>query len=104
MPATTGDDHDTRSRTICDVQRVEFTVEPFVEGNPGRHVTEPLAALRAIGIDVDFGPLGSGCVTSSDRAGDVVAAIVSAALANGATHVNIDVAAIDDASESGSGQ
>jgi hypothetical protein len=77
------------------VHRVEFTVEPFVEGNPGRHVTEPLEALRALGIDVDFGPFGSGCVTSTERAGDVVAAIVSAALANGATHVNIDVAAID---------
>ena len=77
------------------VQRVEFTVEPFVEGNPGRHVTEPLAALRALGIDVDFGPFGSGCVTSSERAGDEVAAIVTAALANGATHVNIDLVTID---------
>lgn len=84
------------------MQRVEFTVEPFVEGNPGRHVTEPLAALRALGIDVDFGPFGSGCVTSSERAGDVVAAIVTAALANGATHVNIDVVETEDASESAS--
>jgi hypothetical protein len=83
------------------VHRVEFTVEPFVEGNPGRHVTEPLAALEALGIDVDFGPFGSGCVTSGERAGDVVAAIVSAALSNGATHVNIDVAAIDAGGGSG---
>ncbi|HTH04226.1 MAG TPA: NUDIX domain-containing protein, partial [Ilumatobacteraceae bacterium] len=51
------------------VQRVEFTVEPFVEGNPGRHVTEPLEALRALGIEVDFGPFASSCITSSDRAG-----------------------------------
>ena len=77
------------------MHRVEFTVEPFVEGNPGRHVTEPVAALRALGIEVDFGPFGSGCVTSGERAGDVVAAIVSTALANGATHVNIDVAEVD---------
>jgi uncharacterized protein YqgV (UPF0045/DUF77 family) len=77
------------------VHRVEFTVEPFVEGNPGRHVTEPIEALRALGIDVDFGPFASSCVTSSDRAGAVVSAIVSAALSNGATHVNIDVAAVD---------
>jgi isopentenyldiphosphate isomerase len=84
------------------VHRVEFTVEPFVEGNPGRHVTEPLEALRALGIEVDFGPFGSGCVTSSERAGDVVAAIVSAALSNGATHVNIDVAEID--ADGGSGR
>jgi isopentenyldiphosphate isomerase len=78
------------------VHRVEFTVEPFVEGSPGRHVTEPLAALRALGIDVDFGPFGSGCVISTERAGEVVAAIVSAALSNGATHVNIDVAEFDE--------
>jgi isopentenyldiphosphate isomerase len=83
------------------VHRVEFTVEPFVEGSPGRHVTEPLEALRALGIEVDFGPFGSGCVTSSEQAGDVVAAIVSAALSNGATHVNIDVAAIEGDSGSG---
>jgi isopentenyldiphosphate isomerase len=84
------------------VHRVEFTVEPFIEGSPGRHVTEPLEALRALGIDVDFGPFASSCLTSSERAGDVVAAIVSAALANGATHVNIDVAEIEV--ESGVGQ
>ena len=77
------------------VQRVEFTVEPFVEGNPGRHVTEPLEALRALGIEVDFGPFASSCVTSTDRAGEVVSAIVSAAFSNGATHVNIDVAELD---------
>jgi hypothetical protein len=81
---------------------VEFTVEPFVEGNPGRHVTEPIEALRALGVDVDFGPFGSGCVTSGERAGDVVAAIVSTALSNGATHVNIDITAIDG--DGGGGQ
>jgi len=84
------------------VHRVEFTVEPFIEGNPGRHVTEPIEAVRALGVDVDVGPFGSGCVTSSEQAGDVVAAIVSAALSNGATHVNIDIAAVDG--DAGGGQ
>ena len=84
------------------VHRVEFTVEPFIEGNPGRHVTEPIEAVRALGVDVDFGPIGSGCVTSSEQAGDVVAAIVSAALSNRATHVNIDIAAVDG--DAGGGQ
>jgi isopentenyldiphosphate isomerase len=76
------------------VQRVEFTVEPFVEGQPGRHVTAPLEAVRALGLDVDFGPFGSGCTTTTDQVGDVVATIVREALANGATHVNIDVAGV----------
>jgi isopentenyldiphosphate isomerase/uncharacterized protein YqgV (UPF0045/DUF77 family) len=89
--------------SVCDrvrcstVQRVEFTVEPFVEGQPGRHVTEPLEAVRALGIDVDFGPFGSRCVAPTDDAAEVVATIVRSALANGATHVNIDVASIDAA-------
>lgn len=77
------------------VHRVEFTVEPFVEGSPGRHVTEPLEALRALGVDVEFGPFASSCVTTRERIGEVVAAIASAALSNGATHVNIDVTEID---------
>jgi isopentenyldiphosphate isomerase len=92
---------------VCDrvrcstVQRVEFTVEPFVEGQPGRHVTEPLEAMRALGLEVDFGPFGSGCVVTTEQAAEVVAAIVKTALTNGATHVNIDVTSIDESQESG---
>ena len=93
---------------VCDrvrcstVQRVEFTVEPFVEGQPGRHVTEPLEAMRALGIEVDFGPFGSGCVVATEQAADVVSTIVKTALTNGATHVNIDVSSIDETPGSGS--
>lgn len=77
------------------VQRVEFTVEPFVEGQPGRHVTAPLDAVRELGVEVEFGPFGSGCSVRTDQAAEIVAAIVGAALANGATHVNVDVSSID---------
>jgi isopentenyldiphosphate isomerase len=77
------------------VQRVEFTVEPFVEGQPGRHVTAPLDAVRELGIDVEFGPFGSGCTAPTERTAEVVGAIVRAALDHGATHVNIDVVALD---------
>jgi hypothetical protein len=80
------------------VQRVEFTVEPFVEGSPGLHVTAPLESIRALGIDVEFGPFGSACVIEADRVGAVVAAVVESALAHGATHVNVDVAAVEDGS------
>lgn len=38
---------------------VEFTVEPFVEGKPGPHVTQAVAAVEARGLTVDFGPFGS---------------------------------------------
>ncbi len=78
------------------MQRVEFTIEPFVEGRPGPHVTAAVAAAQSLGVDVELGPFGSGCTARTARTHLVVSAIVEAALANGATHVNIDVTAIDD--------
>ena len=78
------------------MQRVEFTIEPFVEGHPGSHVTEPIAAVRQLGIDVEIGPFGTGCSVDDDQAPDLVAAIVRSAFANGATHVNLDVASEPD--------
>ena len=74
------------------MQRVEFTIEPFVEGHPGPHVTEPIAAITSMGVQVELGPFGTGCTVDEQHAAAVVAAVVKAAFANGATHVNIDVA------------
>lgn len=73
------------------MQRVEFTIEPFVEGHPGLHVTEPIAAVRALGVDVELGPFGTGCSVDDSIAGAVVAAVVETAFRHGASHVNIDV-------------
>lgn len=73
------------------VHRVEFTIEPFVEGRPGPHVTAAIDAAAELGLDVEVGPFGSGCVVPADRVADVVAAVVAAATAHGADHVNIDV-------------
>jgi uncharacterized protein YqgV (UPF0045/DUF77 family) len=73
------------------VMRVEFTIEPFVEGQPGPHVNEPIAAVRAMGVDVEIGPFGTGCSVDDQLSADVVATVVRSAFANGATHVNIDV-------------
>jgi uncharacterized protein YqgV (UPF0045/DUF77 family) len=73
------------------VQRVEFTIEPFIEGHPGPHVTEPIAAVRALGVEIELGPFGTGCSVDDTVAPDVVAAVVKAAFEHGASHVNIDV-------------
>lgn len=75
------------------MQRVEFTIEPFNEGEPGKHVTAPAETLRAMDLDIEVGPFGSSCVVADDQAGDVVATVVRIALEHGATHVNVDVAA-----------
>jgi len=75
------------------VQRVEFTIEPFEEGRPGRHVTAPTDSLRASGLDVEVGPFGSSCVVDDGAASEIVATIVRLALEHGASHVNIDIGA-----------
>lgn len=74
---------------------MEFTIEPFNEGQPGRHVTAPADTLRAMDLDVEVGPFGSSCVVSDDQVHDVVAAVVRIALEHGASHVNVDVAATE---------
>lgn len=73
------------------MQRVEFTIEPFHEGEPGRHVTAPIEALRAMDFDVELGPFGSSCEVGDAQASDVVATIVRIALDQGASHVNVDI-------------
>jgi uncharacterized protein YqgV (UPF0045/DUF77 family) len=75
------------------VQHLEFTVEPFVAGNPGRHVVAAVEAATDLGVDVEFGPFGSSCTVDATLMPDVVAAVVRAAFSNGATHVNLDVSA-----------
>ena len=76
------------------MQRVEFTIEPFNEGEPGRHVTAPADALRAIDVEVEVGPFGSSCLVDDRRASEVVETVVRLALEHGASHVNVDVEAI----------
>jgi hypothetical protein len=73
------------------VQHLEFTIEPFVEGKPGRHVVAAVEAATDLGADVEFGPFGSSCTVEAALMPDLVAAVVRAAFSNGATHVNLDV-------------
>lgn len=68
---------------------LEFTIEPFHEGNPGPHVTAAVAAAEALGVTVEFGPFGSSCRVGAGRVGEVSGAILAAAFANGATHVSL---------------
>jgi len=71
------------------VLTLEFTIEPFVEGQPGPHVLEAVAAAEALGVRVEFGPFGSSCDVPAERAGDVASAVIAAAFAHGATHVSL---------------
>ena len=79
------------------MQLLEFTIEPFVEGQPGPHVTAAVDAAGAAGVDVEFGPFGSTCRADDALMPDLVAAITRAAFANGATHVSLHLARVEEA-------
>ena len=83
------------------VHQVEFTIEPFVEGQPGQHVLAPIEAAHALGVEVELGPFGSSCVIREDQTPEVVTAIVRAAFDHGATNVNVDISRLDDARTGG---
>ncbi len=74
---------------------VEFTVEPFTDGEPGRHVTAAVEAVQAHGVQVDFGPFGSMFWTTIESVPAIVKDLITAAYANGATHVNVHLAGDD---------
>jgi uncharacterized protein YqgV (UPF0045/DUF77 family) len=76
----------------------EFTTEPFHgEGEPPPHATSALEALRAAGVDCEFGPLGTSAAAEAETLLDALKAAVSAALANGADTVTLQVRRADAA-------
>lgn len=73
------------------VAYVEFTIEPFVEGSPGPHVTAAIDAARSHGAEVEIGPFGSSCAVDLDAVGAVVRSVTDAAFGHGASHVSVHV-------------
>ncbi len=71
----------------------EFLVEPFVEGNPGPHVTAAVDAFTDRDLVVDLGPFASSVQGRLDLVTDGIAEMVRAAMTNGATSVRLQVAA-----------
>jgi len=78
------------------VLRVDFTIEPFIAGSPGRHVTLAVEAVRRHGIEVDFGPFGSSFDIDPAAIPTVVAELLHVAYSNGATNVSVDVVGAND--------
>jgi len=73
------------------VLRIEFTVEPFKEGAPGPHVHAAVEAVRASGLDVDFGPFGSSFEGEQAVVLDAADAVLRAAVGAGASRVSMQV-------------
>ena len=74
---------------------VEFTIEPFVEGAPGPHVSAGNDAVRATGLDVEFGPFGSSAVGDAELVLAAVDQLCRAATAAGAERISLQLSVVD---------
>lgn len=71
--------------------RAEFTVEPFVDGNPGPHVVAAVEAVRANGLDPEIGPFATVVEGDAVHVTDALLAMLTAARRSGATRVSLHV-------------
>ena len=70
---------------------VEFTVEPFVDGTPGPHVTAAVEAVRRSGLEPDMGPFGTTVEGERDQVLAAITAALSAAADSGADRVSMQL-------------
>ena len=75
--------------------RLEFTIEPFVQGTPGPHVHAALEAAAGEGIEVEFGPFGTTVAGAGDPVLAAAGRIMRAAIDAGATRISLQVARSD---------
>ncbi len=71
--------------------RAEFTIEPFEEGSPGRHVMAAVEAVRAHGFEPEMGPFGTSI--DGDRESVIVAiqAMLATVGTSGASRVTLHI-------------
>jgi uncharacterized protein YqgV (UPF0045/DUF77 family) len=70
---------------------VEFFIEPFKENAPGPYVMSGIEAMEAEGLHVTMGPFGSTVKGTVSDVSDGIGAMVSAAAADGAERVRIEI-------------
>ncbi len=76
--------------------KVEFTVEPFVEGGPGPHVRAALDQVRARGLEVEVGPFANTLAGEHHHLLKALEPLITAALANGASALTFGVSRVRD--------
>jgi uncharacterized protein YqgV (UPF0045/DUF77 family) len=79
----------------------EFTIEPFVEGAPGPHVSAAVAAAQAAGLEVEFGPFGTSVSGPDDAVLTALDSVLRAAVGAGATRVSLQL--VSDTSDDPTG-
>jgi len=71
--------------------RVEFVIEPFLDGTPGPYVQSGIDAMSARGLAVSMGPFGSSVAGDVDDLAEAIGAMVAAAANDGARRVLVEV-------------
>jgi len=71
---------------------LEFLVEPFVEGEPGAHVSAAINAMTSRDLEVELGAFASTTSGPLDVVGPAIGAMVIDAIRAGATTINLQVA------------
>jgi uncharacterized protein YqgV (UPF0045/DUF77 family) len=71
--------------------RLEFTVEPFLEGTPGPHVQAAVEEARRQGLNPEMGPFGTTIDGAAAQILPGLGAIVGAAVDGGASRVALAV-------------
>ena len=79
--------------------RVEFTVEPFLEGELGAHVEAALRSLRRAGYAPDVGPFGTAVEGEVHALLDAVSRAAAASFDAGATGVTLSATALEEPEE-----
>jgi uncharacterized protein YqgV (UPF0045/DUF77 family) len=74
---------------------VEFTIEPFVEGDPGPHVQAGIDAVQAAGIEVEMGPFGTSATGDGDAILHAVGELCRRATEAGAERISLQLTVVD---------
>ncbi len=71
--------------------RLEFFVEPFTEGRPGRHVSAAIEEVAARGLDLQVGPFGSVAHGDLDALIDAASPLLRSAVSAGADRISLHI-------------
>lgn len=80
---------------MTDEVRLEFFVEPFTEGRPGKHVRAAIDAVEDHGMSVDVGAFGTITNGTPETVAEAVGDLLRVALENGADRVSVQVVTPD---------
>ena len=75
--------------------KAEFTVEPFVDADPGAHVLAAIDEVRKRGFDAEIGPFGTAIAGDAAAVTEAVGAMLEAARTGGATRVALQIDFVD---------